>query len=718
MKKKNKKNTTHKRSDKSGAHRRSDTKGRNYNLRGSNARRRSKIVEVEGVFSYSGRGFGFIVPDDVYGVDDIFVSPRKTAGAMTGDRVKASVRVESDGRLAGEVSEVTYSLSSMIGVLRVERGYAYLIPDRMRLGVIAYVPISNVEKMGAQDGFKVEIVPHGEEFFTRTRSITVRGGREMPYFDTEGRISRVFGPALDRNANYAAILHSSGIRTEFPESVIEHAVESASQEKKPDGRVDLRGKYIFTIDGAGAKDLDDAISLERDADGNLELGVHIADVSHYVRQGTPTEVEARERGTSVYFTDKVVPMLPEALSNDACSLNAETDKYALSAIITLDREGRRLRTRVFKSIMRSVMRGVYSEINSVLENGKDSEFFEKYEFLYPTLCEMRDLYATLAQRSRERGALELDDAEAVIILDDSGSPCEIARRERGDAERMIEQFMLQANMGVAELLEGLSLPCLYRIHEMPDSDKLKSFAVFAHNANISTDGIMSPSGEMTDLSAHALSMRLSEMLDEAERVGKGGIISSVLLRSMMKAKYQSRCFMHFGLGARCYCHFTSPIRRYPDLFVHTVITDVLEKCGLCELTASSEIPKGCVASLESVSHERAVSSTDAEIRAVEAERAIEDMYMTVYMSAHIGEVFDVTVCSVIRSGMFVQCDNLVEGFVPALHFPSCRINDEMMTLECGGRLYTLGTRMRVRLAEADVSTSKITFEPAFEVTGT
>ncbi|MBQ4097572.1 MAG: RNB domain-containing ribonuclease, partial [Clostridia bacterium] len=243
--------------------------------------------------------------------------------------------------------------------------------------------------------------------------------------------------------------------------------------------------------------------------------------------------------------------------------------------------------------------------------------------------------------------------------------------------------------------------------------KLKSFAVFAHNAGLSTHALMTASEEIADLSARALSRSLTGILDEAERAGKGDIVSSVLLRSMMKAKYNSHSSMHFGLGARCYCHFTSPIRRYPDLFVHTVITDVLEKCGLSELSASSDVDPALVSSLDSVAYDRAVSSTEAEIRAVEAERAIEDMYMTVYMSKHVGEEFDVTVISVIRSGMFVRCDNLIEGFVPAVFFPSCRINDELMTLECGGKVYTLGTRMRVKLTEADVSASKITFDPIF-----
>ncbi len=683
-------------------------------------------LTVEGTFAYSGRGFGFCIPDEEYELPDIFLPPRKTMGAMSGDRIKVTLKGNAEGeKLEGEVVDVTFACGSILGTLHRKRGYSYVVPDSKRFGVLIYIPEAEADRVcdANSDLLKVEVKPYEEEFFTRTRSITVRGPYDMPYFDTMGTVSNVFGSALTRDANYAAILYSAGIRTEFPEAVLRHADEVAGEEIHPvENRADLRDKKILTIDGAGAKDLDDAISLEKDGD-NWVLGVHIADVSHYVRQDTPTEAEARARGTSVYFTDKVVPMLPESLSNGACSLNAGTDKYALSAEITLTPDGKRVGTKIYKSLLRSTVRGVYDEVNALFSDGESSEFYEKYRDVFPMLTEMRELYEILAKNSRARGVMELEDSEAVILLDGDGKPVDIIRRERGDAEKLIEQFMLQANYGVAETLKALGLPCLYRTHEKPDREKMQAFAVFAHNLGLDVRGISMGEklpkrlrGEEDDEDDSmekiaALSEKLMGILEQANERGIGGIVSSVLLRSMMKAKYQSECAPHFGLGAPVYCHFTSPIRRYPDLFVHTVITSVLEKTGLPCLTKRSSADVSCVGALAASAYDRGVSSSDAELRAQTAERDIEDLYMAMYMSDKLGQTFRVTVCSVIRSGMFVQCENLIEGFLPAACFPGAVVNDEFMTLTADGVVYTLGTQMDAVLYDVDIATEKITFEP-------
>ncbi len=689
-------------------------KKRNHSHHGDRSGRKrssgfSPSAVLTGTFSYSGRGFGFCVPDEGFGLPDVFIPPRKTLGAMTGDTVRFVLSPgTSKEKPEGEVLSVEPSCTSLIGTLHIRNSYACLVPDSKRYGVMVYVPVGDCDTAGAKDGDKVEVVPHDEPAFTRTRSITIRSREEMPYFDTEGRIATVFGSSLSRDANYSAILYSSGIPTEFPEAVFRHADSVAAEVLIPDGRRDLRNSLILTIDGAGAKDLDDAISLTATDDGYV-LGVHIADVSHYVRPGTPTEQEARNRGTSVYFTDKVVPMLPEVLSNGACSLNAGEDKYALSAEITLDKTGRRLGTRIYKSILRSTVRGVYSEVNDLFEQGDASPYREKYASVLPMLQEMRTLYERLADNAKVRGVMELEDSEAVIVLNDEGHPIDVVRRERGIGEKLIEQFMLQANMGVAETLHSLALPCLYRIHEKPDGEKLRDFALFVHNLDLDARGLTQadPASETAD----SLIQRLSAILRDADERGIGGIVSSVLLRSMMKAKYQSVCLPHFGLGADRYCHFTSPIRRYPDLFVHSVITAVLEKTGLPELTAASPVDVSAAASFAEVAESAGIRSTDCEIRAMNAEREIEDLYMTLYMSDKIGESFSVTVTSVIRSGMFVRCENLVEGFLPAACYPGAKINEERMTMVVGEQVFTLGTPLTVRLAEADVSTGRITFEP-------
>lgn len=671
------------------------------------------VREITGTFSYSGRGFGFCRPDPEFDIEDVFIPPRKTMGAMTGDHVTVALSQRDafssrPGSMEGEVIDVTYETDSIIGTLHTGNGYSYVTPDAKRLGVNIYISEKDVLAAGARDNDKVEVVPFGEEFFTRNKSITVRGPHDMPYFDTAGRIATVFGSSLTRDANYSAILYSAGIRTEFPEEVLQHADEVSKQPISSEHRVDLRGRHIITIDSASAKDLDDAVSLEKTEDGWI-LGVHIADVSHYVRQGTPTEEEAVRRGTSVYFTDKVVPMLPEALSNGACSLNAGTDKYALTAEIYLDHEGQRTGTKIYKSILRSMVRGVYSEVNDIFENGESSAFAEKYREVLPMLKEMYTLYEILRANEEKRGVMELEDAEAVIILDDSGKPVDIVKRERGDGEKLIEQFMLQANMGVAETLNSMHLPCLYRIHDKPDTEKIRAFATFAQNVGLNIRGLHGE--DLESMEAAELSDRLMAILNDAKEREIGGIVSSVLLRSMMKAKYVAHCSPHFGLGAEKYCHFTSPIRRYPDLFVHTVITETLERTGLEMLVSGIPFAEDPVAHLTDIAESRGASSTDCEIRALGAERDIEDLYMALYMADRIGEVFDVTVSSVIRSGMFVQCENLVEGFVPAAFYPASVVNEELMTLTCGREVFTLGTPLRVRLSDVDLSGGRITFEP-------
>lgn len=697
---------------------------------------------IECRFSYSGRGFGFAVPVDPADSvgSDIFISPRATQGAMTGDVVLVRLirrpGIKNGSTVHSVEGEVVgfreRTVEAITGKLTVAADYAMVKPDNDKLRVLVYVPLADCDMLGAKNGDKVEVVPDGEPCFTRSRSITITRRQskgfpeeEMPFFDTKGRLATLFGSGTSREANYASILHASGIRTEFPPYVKRAAKAAAEQPLTYVGRVDLRDQIIMTIDGADAKDLDDAISLRKNAEGDWVLGVHIADVSHYVPYDSCVEKEARVRGTSVYFTDKVIPMLPEELSNGACSLNAGTDKYALTCEITLDPNGQRKKVEIYKSILRSAVRGVYSEVNRLLDNASllgnqslgnqlldigepEAALVEKYRLVLPMLRELHTLYGVLYKRASDRGAMELADAEAQIVLGADGYPVEILRRERGDAEKIIEQCMLQANMAVAETLRKLELPCLYRVHDTPDKEKLRGFAIYAHNLGLPTFGLTADNGS----EEVGLTEKLMGIIAEANRRGIGDIVSSMLLRSMMKAKYVATPGAHFGLGAETYCHFTSPIRRYPDLFVHNVLTAVLPYTDNGRLRADTSLPpEAFPQTLATAAPERGISSSETEINAQQAEWKIEDLYMALYMADKVGQIFDVTVVSVMKFGLFVQCENLVEGMIPTPLFPDAVVNEAFCTLRSCGALYTLGTKMQARLVEADPASGRITFAP-------
>lgn len=503
------------------------------------------------------------------------------------------------------------------------------------------------------------------------------------------RITQVFGAADSRRANYEQILAANGIEAFFSEAVIEEAERTAEQRLSTEGRQDLREELILTIDGEDAKDLDDAVSLVKTEDG-WELGVHIADVSHYVRGGGEVDREAMRRGASVYFTDKVVPMLPKSLSNGACSLNSGEDKYAMTARIKLDREGRLKGASVTKSIIRSAVRGVYSEVNSLFADGEHSEFYPKYEHVYKMLSDMHELYKLRERIAVERGYIELESAEAKIILDSDGEPVEIVRRERGDAERLIEQFMLLANEAVALYMNTRGLPCVYRIHETPDDEKLEAFLLMCANYGL----------DASALSAGCVSaLAYSHILDQARDRGVADIISEGMLRSFMKAKYSDVRSAHFGLALEYYAHFTSPIRRYPDLSVHRILSIYLEQ--------GEEKAKRYA----SFARDSAFRSSENELRALNAERAISDLYRTIYMKKHEGEEFDARVISIQPFGFFCALENTCEGLVPVSTLRGFyHYSERMGTLASKENIISPGDTVRIRVKFADVARQKVEFE--------
>ena len=634
---------------------------------------------IAGVFLSSSGGYGFVRAREEYS-EDIFIPEGSTQGALDGDTVEVIFR-EYEGyngqrRTEGRVVRITeIARHTLIGRLEyMQSGSRYrpsrtlvLVPDENRLALRPKITNS----AGARPGDKVLV-----------KLIRHKG---YPYLTAE--VIENFGDSLDREANYAAILAECEIETEFSEEEIREAEESASQPISDVGRVRLDNEIIFTMDGAGAKDLDDAVSLRRVKGGYL-LGVHIADVSYYVAERGALARAVMARGTSVYFTDKVVPMLPTALSNGACSLNSGEDKYAISAMISLSNEGDIRSLKLIPTIIHSRVRGVYSEINAIFEGSHDTELRKKYKCVLPALERMRELYTVLAERARKRGYIDLDIPESEILLDKNGSPSEIIKRERGIAERIIEQFMLTANEAVATYLYERGMPCVYRIHERPSPEKLEALVEYSRTLSLPISRISKPDATPCDFSA---------LLSEAENKGILPQVSSVMLRSMAKAQYSHEQNIHFGLGIEKYCHFTSPIRRLADLATHRIIRRVL---------FDGKPEKAYI----SYAKRAAAAATDAELRADTAERKIENLYKTVYMSEHIGELYSARVSSVTSFGMFCTLENTCEGLVPISELSEDFYFDEsILALRSPRTSYRLGDLVTVCVEEADISRGKLRF---------
>lgn len=652
--------------------------------------------ELTGIFRANSKGFGFLTPDSEYAEHypaDLFVGRDDTGGAMNGDHVQAHIpprRGERYDRVTGREKSpeavvdfiLERAVTAVIGTLERELPMTrraspryFVVPDNQKLASV--IEIRQRELGEAREGDKVEA------------EITRYPTPARPY--AVGRVTAVFGETESKEANYGAILCENDIRTEFPEEVLSEAERQSGHPVVPGDRADFRDKLIFTIDGADCKDMDDAISLEKTETGWL-LGVHIADVSEYVREGTLLDREAFSRGTSVYFADTVVPMLPQCLSNGICSLNPGEDRYALSALISLDAEGTILDCTLAESVIRSKIRGVYSELNDIIENGESSAYFPKYAALYPDVYpEMLRLYRILEKKNLAKGALDLETVEAKIVLGDDGYPTDIVRRVQGTSEKLIEQFMLCANEAVATWLHTKGMPCVYRIHEEPPADKIQTFAAFAYQLGLDIRSLRGKTLTPADM---------QKVMNQAKERGMDTILSTVMLRSLSKARYSRTQSIHFGLATELYCHFTSPIRRYPDLTVHRFVKNVLHGQTQEEQRAHMELLAGKCAE----------QSTDCEIRAMNAERAIEDLYKVLYMQEHIGEIYDGVISSVTSFGFFVELENTCEGLVSVGSLDGFYTFDEKnLVLSCGRTQYRLGQRVRVEVENADCITRKLDF---------
>ena len=627
-----------------------------------------------------GKNFAFVMLED--GTSDIFIPGRFTKGAMPGDEVLVEKfeHPRMEGSDEGTILAVLTEKNDLVGTVRRVEGRLRFVPDDCPA---ITMPLARDCEGGAKDGDKVAV------------EILNRGNRQE---DHRVGVAMRFGSSDEAKRCAKALLYAKDIRTRFPDKVREEAkkFEGAEiSEKDCEGRMDLRALPIFTIDSAETKDIDDAVSLTRTSDGGFELGVHIADVSNYVKPGTELDNEAFSRATSVYYADQVVPMLPKALSNGICSLNENELRLAFSCLMRLDKDGSLTDYRFVKSIIRSRVKGVYSEINALLAGTADAEIKAKYADVIDQLPAMKELYGHRARLRKERGCMDIESGEVKLILDENGRCIDVKKRTSGESESMIEEFMLLANQCAAHFARVKQIPFVYRVHEEPNAEKLERLHALLQACGINdhfAKDVPTPK-------------ELSAILEGVRGTPYEQIINTGMLRCMSKALYEEKPKGHYGLVLKDYAHFTSPIRRYPDLAIHRIMTDMLK--GTEKETM--------ILRYTDFAERASKQSSEREVIAMQIERKAEDCYKAEYARRHLGECYEGTISGVTQRGLFIELDNGVEGFVPASSLtPSGTSLTEgvRLTDPASGKTWSLGDKMMITIVRADVNLGKIDFEVA------
>lgn len=635
---------------------------------------------LAGTFSGHAKGFGFVTIEGRE--QDVFIPADKTKGAMDGDKVQIVIEGEVRGKRAeGAVLRILeHANKTVIGFYQKNKNFGFVLPDNQKLGQDIFIPQG--KDMGAVTGHKVivRITDFGDD-------------RKKP----EGVITEILGHVNDPGVDILSIIKAYGLPEGFPDEVMVQVagIPDEVEEEEKKNRLDLRHLQTVTIDGEDAKDLDDAISISKENDDHYTLGVHIADVSHYVTENSPLDKEALKRGTSVYLVDRVIPMLPHKLSNGICSLNAGTDRLALSCLMEIDGKGNVIGHRIAETLIQVDRRMTYTAVNAIVTD-RDPDVMEEYRDFVPMFDLMKELADILRERRKKRGSIDFDFPESKIILDEKGRPVDIKPYERNAATKIIEDFMLMANETIAEDYFWQELPFLYRTHDYPDPEKMKRLGTFINNFGYT---IRTQNGEVHP-------KELQKLLDKIEGTPEEALISRLTLRSMKQAKYTTVCTGHFGLAANYYTHFTSPIRRYPDLQIHRIIKENLRR-GLSNRR---------FAHYDSILPEVAVQCSSMERRADEAERETDKLKKCEYMSKRIGKEYDGVISGVTNWGLYVELPNTVEGLI--------RVNDltgdyfvfdeEHMELvgEMTRKSYKLGQKIRVQVADTDKLTRTIDFIPA------
>ena len=629
----------------------------------------------KGIMRTNKKGFGFV--DVSNQEEDVFVGIDNMNGAINGDKVLVEILSNKpDGRIEGRIVRVVKrELSTVVGEIYFKKGRGYIIPDDDKLKMNIEIPKG--KNKGSVDGHKV----------------VVKITSQISNNKFKGEVIRILGHKNDIGVDILSVVCKYNIKDTFDEETIKQ-LDSIPEEVYPSdkvGRRDLTDEVIFTIDGDDTKDIDDAISIEKLENGHYKLGVHIADVSYYVKEGSPLDKEAMERGTSVYLVDRVIPMLPHKLSNGICSLNPEVERLAISCVMEIDENGKTVDYEIFPSVIKSRIQMTYKKVNKVLEEDTIPEGYESYA---DKLRLMLELSKIIRKAKENRGFIDFDVDEAKILVDENCHPTDIVLRERGSGEKLIEDFMICANECVATHIFYMDLPFIYRVHEYPKEDKIRTYLSFLQTLGYTYKG------NIKDVSPKTIQELIKFLSDKKEFK----ILSSLLLRNMQKAIYLPQNLGHYGLASKCYTHFTSPIRRYPDTTVHRLLRTYL---------FNNDMSRSTIEHWQEKLIYIADNSSVKERESVECEREVEDMKMAEYMEDHIGEEYEGIISSVNNFGMFIQLDNLIEGLVHVNDLGDYFVFDEATQTLTGDRTkvrYRLGDRVLVKVKAASKDKKTIDFE--------
>lgn len=646
-----------------------------------NRYRISEIETFEGTYRKNQKGFGFIKIENRE--DEIYVSKENSNNALNGDKViveiieEKSKEKKAEGRI---LKIIKHEKDTVVGIFQNNKNFGFVVPDDKSFGTDIFISKKNFGKARNNHKVLVQITKYPEK------------GKKA-----EGKIIEVIGNVNEAGVDMLSLIKEYDLPYKFPEEVIEEAKKQGDEIDKKDipNRVDLRDKIIFTIDGEDAKDLDDAVRVEKLENGNYKLDVHIADVSYYVKQDSKLDKEAVIRGTSIYMLGRVIPMLPRELSNGICSLNAGEDRYTLSCSMEIDKKGKVISSSVYKGLIKVTERMTYTDVQKILDKS-DKKVLKRYEKYIQEFENMKELATILKNRRLEQGYLNLDIPESKIVLDTDGKAIDVKKYETNFANEIIEQFMLTANETIAEKFYWLDAPFIYRVHENPDLEKITELNKFLFNFGY----------KIKANKDNVYPKEFSKVLEEVKGKEEERVVSNLILRTLKVARYEAENKGHFGIASKYYCHFTSPIRRYPDLFIHRIISKYIEN--------NYDIKEKEIQKLYDLAEKRADSSSEREKIATKVEREAIDIKKAEYMENKIGEIYEGIVSSVTQFGIFVELENTVEGLIRFENLgDEYFIYDENKKILIGERtnkIYKIGDKVKIKVIKANKLLRQIDFE--------